>query len=64
MSLNGVGRTPSRWRGSRIVIVAAAIVFGGFVALGAMSPGYALLGFVVLLLAALLASRATESYAL
>ena len=60
MSLNGVGRTPSRWRGSRIVIVAAAIVFGGFVAIGAMSPGYALLGFVVLLLAALLASRATE----
>jgi len=60
MSLNGVGRTPSVWRGGRIVIVAAAIVFGGFVALGAMSAGYALLGFVVLLLAALLASRATD----
>ena len=41
-------------------LVAAAIVFGGFVALGAMSSGYGLFGFVVLALAALLASRATE----
>jgi two-component system phosphate regulon sensor histidine kinase PhoR len=60
MSLNGVGRAPGWWRGSRIVVVAAAIVFGGFVALGAVSSGYGLLGFVVVLLAALLAGRATE----
>jgi two-component system phosphate regulon sensor histidine kinase PhoR len=62
MSLNGAGRAPanSRWRGNRVVIVAAAIVFGGFVALGAMSSGYGLLGFVILVLAALLANRATE----
>jgi two-component system, OmpR family, phosphate regulon sensor histidine kinase PhoR len=62
MSLNGAGRAPanSRWRGNRVVIVAAAIVFGGFVALGAMTSGYGLLGFVILVLAALLANRATE----
>jgi two-component system, OmpR family, phosphate regulon sensor histidine kinase PhoR len=62
MSLNGAGRAPanSRWRGNRVVIIAAAIVFGGFVALGAMSSGYGLLGFVILVLAALLANRATE----
>jgi two-component system phosphate regulon sensor histidine kinase PhoR len=62
MSLNEAGRAPanSRWRGIRIVTVAAAIVFGGFAALGAISSGYGLLGFVILALAALLASRATE----
>ena len=62
MSLNEAGRAPanSRWRGIRVVTVAAAIVFGGFVALGAISSGYGLLGFVILALAALLASRATE----
>jgi two-component system phosphate regulon sensor histidine kinase PhoR len=62
MSLNEAGRAPanSRWRGMRIVVVAAAIVFGGFVALGAITSGYGLLGFVILVLAALLASRATE----
>jgi two-component system, OmpR family, phosphate regulon sensor histidine kinase PhoR len=62
MSLNEAGRAPasSRWRGIRIVIVAAAIVFGGFVALGAITSGYGLLGFVILVFAALLASRATE----
>jgi hypothetical protein len=61
MSLNEAGRSPanSRWR-NRVVIVAAAIVFGGFVAVGAISPGYGLLGFVILVLAALLANRATE----
>jgi two-component system, OmpR family, phosphate regulon sensor histidine kinase PhoR len=62
MSLHEVRRTPasSRWRGTRVVIVAAAVVFGGFVALGAVSSGYGLLGFAILALAALLASRATE----
>jgi two-component system, OmpR family, phosphate regulon sensor histidine kinase PhoR len=62
MSLNEAGCAPasSRWRGIRIVIVAAAIVFGGFVALGAITSGYGLLGFVILVLAARLASRATE----
>jgi len=62
MSLNGAGRAPanSRWRGNRVVIAAAAVVFGGFVALGAISSGYGLLGFVILVLAALLANRATE----
>jgi two-component system phosphate regulon sensor histidine kinase PhoR len=62
MRLNEAGRAPanSRWRGNRLVIVAAAIVFGGFVALGLITPGYGLLGFVILVLAALLANRATE----
>jgi two-component system, OmpR family, phosphate regulon sensor histidine kinase PhoR len=62
MSLNEAGRAPAntRWRGIRVVIVAAAIVFGGFVALGAITSGYGLLGFVILVLAALLAGRATE----
>ena len=62
MSLNEAGRAPanSRWRGIRVVTVAAAIVFGGFVALGAISSGYGLLGFVILALAALLANRVTE----
>jgi len=62
MSLNGAGRAPanSRWRGNRVVIAAAAVVFGGFVALGAISSGYGLLGFVILVLAVLLANRATE----
>jgi two-component system phosphate regulon sensor histidine kinase PhoR len=62
MSLNEAGRAPanSRWRGIRVVTVAAAIVFGGFVALGAISSGYGLLGFVILAVAALLANRATE----
>ena len=62
MSLNEAGRAPanSRWRGIRVVTVAAAIVFGGFVALGAISSGYGLLGFVILALAALLANRATK----
>jgi len=61
MSLNEAGRSTanSRWR-NRVVIVAAAIVFGGFVAVGAISPAYGLLGFVILVLAALLANRATE----
>jgi two-component system, OmpR family, phosphate regulon sensor histidine kinase PhoR len=62
MSLNEAGRAPanSRWRGIRVVTVAAAIVFGGFVALGAISSGYGLLGFVILAVAALLANRVTE----
>jgi two-component system, OmpR family, phosphate regulon sensor histidine kinase PhoR len=62
MSLHEVRRTPasSRWRGTRVVIAAAAIVFGGFVALGAISSGYGLLGFVILAVVAALASRATE----
>ena len=60
MSVNEAGRAPvgSKWRGNRVVIAAAAVVFGGLVALGAISPGYGLLGFVVLVLAALLANRA------
>jgi two-component system phosphate regulon sensor histidine kinase PhoR len=62
MSLHEVRRTPasSRWRGTRVVIAAAAIVFAGFVALGAISSGYGLLGFVILAVVAALASRATE----
>jgi two-component system, OmpR family, phosphate regulon sensor histidine kinase PhoR len=62
MSVNEAGRAPvgSKWRGNRVVIAAAAVVFGGLVALGAISPGYGLLGFVVLVLAALLANRASE----
>jgi two-component system, OmpR family, phosphate regulon sensor histidine kinase PhoR len=62
MSLNEVRFAPgsSKWRGKRVVIVAAAIVFAGLVALGALTPGYAIIGFAILATVALLANRATE----
>jgi two-component system, OmpR family, phosphate regulon sensor histidine kinase PhoR len=62
MSLNEVRFAPgsSKWRGKRVVIVAAAIVFAGLVALGALTPGYAIIGFAVMATVVLLANRATE----
>jgi two-component system, OmpR family, phosphate regulon sensor histidine kinase PhoR len=62
MSLNEVRFAPgsSKWRGKRVVIVAAAIVFTGLVALGALTPGYAIIGFAILATVVLLANRATE----
>jgi two-component system, OmpR family, phosphate regulon sensor histidine kinase PhoR len=61
MSLNEVRFAPgSRWRGKRVLIIATAIVFAGLVALGALTPGYAIVGFVILATVVLLANRATE----
>ena len=62
MSLNEVRLAPggSKWRGKRVVIAAAAIVFAGLVALGALTAGYAIFGFAILAAVALLANRATE----
>jgi two-component system phosphate regulon sensor histidine kinase PhoR len=62
MSLNEVRFAPgsSKWRGKRVVIVAAAIVFAGLVALGALTPEYAIIGFAILATVVLLANRATE----
>jgi two-component system phosphate regulon sensor histidine kinase PhoR len=62
MSLHEVRFAPetSRWRGARVVIIAAAIVFAGLVALGALTAGFAILGFAVLAVVALLGSRASE----
>jgi len=50
----------SRWRGVRFVIIAAAILFAGLAALDALTLGYALAGFIIMVAAALLAGRATE----
>jgi len=50
----------SRWRGVRFVIVAAAVLFTGLAILDALTPAYALAGFIVMAAAALLAGRATE----
>src|ERR1700692_2958158 len=62
MSLNEVRLGPgaSKWRGKRVVIATAAIVFAGLVALGALTAGYAIFGFAILAAVALLANRATE----
>jgi hypothetical protein len=62
MTLNEVRRAPegSKWRGKRVVVATAAIVFAGLVALGALTAGYAIFGFVILAAVALLANRATE----
>jgi two-component system, OmpR family, phosphate regulon sensor histidine kinase PhoR len=62
MTLNEIRLAASggRWRGVRFVIVAAAILFAGLALLGALTPGYALAGFVIMAAAALLAGRATE----
>jgi two-component system, OmpR family, phosphate regulon sensor histidine kinase PhoR len=49
-----------RWRGVRFVIVAAAILFAGLALFGALTPAYAVAGFIVIATAALLAGRATE----
>jgi len=47
-----------RWRGARLVIAAAAIVFAALAIGGAIAAGYAILGFAIVAAAALLAGRA------
>ena len=50
MSLNEVRFAPgsSKWRGKRVVIIATALVFAGLVGLGALTPGYAIIAFAIL----------------
>jgi two-component system phosphate regulon sensor histidine kinase PhoR len=48
-----------RWRGVRVVAVAAALVFGGLVMLGALTPGLALTAFLIMAATAVFAARAT-----
>jgi two-component system phosphate regulon sensor histidine kinase PhoR len=50
-----------RWRGARLVIVAAAIVFAALGMLGALTIAYAASGFAILAVAALLATRGDDS---
>ncbi len=49
-----------RWRGGRLVITAAALVFAGLVVAGALPYSYALAGFAVVAAAAVLAVRTGE----
>jgi two-component system phosphate regulon sensor histidine kinase PhoR len=49
-----------RWRGGRLVIAAAAIVFAGFALAGALPYPYALAGFAFVTAAAVLAVRTGE----
>jgi two-component system phosphate regulon sensor histidine kinase PhoR len=49
-----------RWRGGRLVIAAAAIVFAGLAIAGALPYSYALAGFVIIAAAAVLAVRTGE----
>jgi two-component system, OmpR family, phosphate regulon sensor histidine kinase PhoR len=51
---------PARWRGLRLVVVAAAIVFAGLALVGALSIVYAIAGFAVVAAAALFALRPNE----
>jgi len=50
----------SRWRGARLVTLAAAIVFAGLAIIGAVAGVYALAGFAIVTAAAFLAMRAGE----
>jgi two-component system phosphate regulon sensor histidine kinase PhoR len=58
------GREPGSWwrrlTSLRAVLIAAAIVLIAFVMLGALAPGYALSGFVIVLAVALIGSRAAQ----
>ncbi len=53
-------REKSGWRGVRLVMVTAAIVFAGLTIVGALAAAYALAGFVIVAAAAWLAMRAGE----
>jgi two-component system phosphate regulon sensor histidine kinase PhoR len=53
-----VSLTVKRWRGGRLVIAVAAIVFAGLTIAGTLPVAYALAGFVVVAAAALLAISA------
>ncbi len=55
-----VGPRAGVWRGARLLIVAAAVVFAALAILGALAPGYAIAGFAIVALAALLSNRAAE----
>jgi len=63
MSLNdsqaAVGRR--HWRGARLVIIAAAIVFASLATAGLLAVAYALIGFAVVATAALFTSRANDA---
>ena len=50
--------TAKRWRGGRLVIAAAAIVFAGLAIAGTLPVVYAFAGFAIVAAAALLAIRA------
>jgi two-component system phosphate regulon sensor histidine kinase PhoR len=55
------GRAPfmaARWRGVRLVIAAAALVFAGLALAGTLAAAYALVGFAIVAAAAALALRA------
>ncbi len=47
----------SRWRGARLVIVVAAIIFAGLAAAGVLAAIYAIAGFAILAAAALIGAR-------
>ena len=49
--------TTARWRGVRLVILAAAIVFAGLAIAGTLPAGYAVAGFAIVAVAAALALR-------
>src|ERR1700733_13570562 len=49
-----------RWRGGRLVIAAAAIVFAALAVAGALPYSYALAGFAIIAVAAMIASRTGE----
>jgi two-component system phosphate regulon sensor histidine kinase PhoR len=49
-----------RWRGGRLVIVAAAVVFAGLALAGALPYSYAVAGFAIVTAAAVLAVRTGE----
>jgi two-component system phosphate regulon sensor histidine kinase PhoR len=55
-----VALEPGRWRGLRLVVVAAAIVFAGLALVGALAVVYAIAGFAVVAAAALFALRPNE----
>ncbi len=52
------GAIPPRWRGARLVIAAAGIVFAGLALAGTLPVAYAAAGFVIVAAAAALALRA------
>ena len=49
----------ARWRGARLVIAAAAVVFAGLALAGTLAPAYAFAGFVIVS-AAVWVMRATD----
>src|SRR5579885_537264 len=52
--------TGKRWRGGRLVIAAAAIVFAGLAFAGTLPVAYAIAGFAIVTAAAVLAIRTGE----